>query len=82
LANHIFSGRAGKLTDSQVNRALITDLTNSRKNLLGVDRWGKSWFARSLDDGTQLYGYTQDGVVKGAGINPTPIDIFVSQQLK
>ena len=82
LANHIFSNKAGKLIDSPANRELITDLTNSSENLLGVDKYGKSWFSRTLDDGKQLYGYTQDGVVKGAGINNEPVDIIKTKGLK
>jgi len=82
LANHIFSNKAGKLIDSPANRELITDLTNSSENLLGVDKYGESWFSRTLDDGKQLYGYTQDGVVKGAGINNEPVDIIKTKGLK
>ena len=80
-ANHIFSGGVGKLTDTPANRKLITNLTNDSRNLLGTDKYGKSWFAKTLDDGTQLYGYTQKGVVKGAGINETPLDIVKNKNL-
>ena len=81
LANHIFSGKLGKFSDTPANRKLITDLTNNKGNLLGTDRFGKSWFAKNLDDGTQLYGYTQKGVVKGAGINAKRLDIIKNQGL-
>jgi hypothetical protein len=82
LANHIFSGKSGKLADTTANRNLITDLTNNNKNFLGIDKYGKSWYARTLDDGTQLYGYTQNGIVKGAGINSKPLEIPKLQGLK
>jgi hypothetical protein len=71
----------GKLSDTPASRKLIADLTNNKNNLLGVDRYGKNWFARNLDDGTQLYGYTQNGVVKGAGINAKPLNILKNQGL-
>jgi hypothetical protein len=82
LANHIFSGKAGKLADTTTNRNLITELTNNKNNFLGVDKYGKSWYSKTLDDGTQLYGYTQNGIVKGAGVNSKPIDILKIQNLK
>ncbi len=81
-ANHIFSGKVGKLIDNATNRKLITDLTNNSKYLQGVDKFDKSWFARILDDGTQLYGYTRDGVVKGAGINQKPVNFVKKYDLK
>ena len=82
LANHIFSGKSGKFIDNAASRRLITDLTNNRKYLQGVDRYGKSWFARTMDDGTQIYGYTQNGVVKGAGINQSPVNLIKKYNLK
>lgn len=82
LANHIFSGKEGKFADTPKNRELITDLTNDSGNFLGTDTYGKSWYAKTQSDGTQVYGYTQDGVVKGAGINSTPLDISKEQALK
>ncbi len=81
-ANHIFSGKSGKLSDTPANRRLITDLTNDSRNFLGVDKYGKDWYAKTLSNGTQLYGYTQNGIVKGAGINSPPINIFTAQGLK
>ncbi len=79
LANHIFSGKAGKFIDNAANRKLVT---NSSKHLQGVDKYGKSWFARTLDKGTQIYGYTKGGVVKGTGINQTPVNFITRYGLK
>jgi hypothetical protein len=75
LANHIFSGKAGKLIDTPTNRELIREVSNNPANLVGVDKYGKSWYSQILPNGTQIYSYTQNGVVKGAGINQTPIEI-------
>ncbi|MES2731613.1 MAG: hypothetical protein V4714_07690 [Bacteroidota bacterium] len=82
MANHIFSGKLNKFVDNPANRALISDLTNNSGNLLGTSKYGVSWYARTIENGTQIYGYTQNSLVKGAGINPTPIDIFKLQGLK
>lgn len=79
LANHLFKG-ANKLADTPANRALIQKISNGKP--LGVDQYGKSWFAKILDNGTQIYTYTRNGVVKGAGTNQTPVDIIARYGLK
>ncbi len=79
LANHLFKG-ANKLVDNPTNRNLISEISNGKA--LGIDAYGKSWFARTMGDGTQIYTYTQNGVVKGAGINQTAIDIVKRYGLK
>lgn len=81
-AKHIFSDKAGKFLDSKENRATITGLVNNSDNLLGTDKYGKQWYAQTLDDGTQIYGYTQDGVVKGAGVNAKPLEFQEDLGLK
>jgi RHS repeat-associated protein len=79
LANHLFKG-ANKLADTPANRKLITEISNGRS--LGVDSYGKSWYAKTLSDGRQIYTYTQNGIIKGAGINKTPVDIVKRYGLK
>ena len=79
LANHLFKGE-GKLLDNETNRSLITKLSNG--NSLGVDAYGKSWYAKTLGNGTQIYSYAQNGVIKGAGINITPVNIITRYGLK
>jgi hypothetical protein len=79
LANHLFKG-AGKLADTPAKRALITKISNGKS--LGVDAYGKSWYANTLGNGTQIYSYTQNGIIKGAGLNQTPIDIIARYGLK
>ena len=82
LAGHIFSNKAGKLIDNVANRKLITNLTNNSKHLQGIDKYGKSWYAHTLDNGTQIYSYTRNGIVKGAGINQTPVNFIKRYRLK
>ena len=77
--NHLFKG-ANKLQDTPSNRALIEDISNS--SLLGKDQYGKSWHARNLDNGTQIYSYSRNGIIKGAGINNTPVNIVERYNLK
>lgn len=73
-ANHIFQGKKGKFEDTDANRSYLEKFSNG-DNYAGKDKYGKEWHYKTLEDGTQHYSYTQDGVVKGAGINETPIDV-------
>ena len=79
LANHLFKG-ADKLADTPANRSLIQEISNGKA--LGIDSYGKSWFAKTLPNGTQIYTYTQNGIVKGAGVNQTVVDIVARYGLK
>ena len=79
FANHLFKGM-GKLLDTPANRALITKISNGKS--LGIDAYGKSWYAKTLSNGTQIYTYAQNGIIKGAGINQTPVDIVARYGLK
>jgi len=79
LANHLFKG-VNKLADTAANRALIIKISNGVP--LGIDKYGKLWYAKTLKDGTQIYTYTRNGIVKGAGINKTPVNIIKRYGLK
>ncbi len=78
-ANHLFKG-LNRLADTPANRRLIEGLTNGR--CLGNDPYGKTWFAKTLKDGRQIYAYARNGIVKGAGVNQNPIDIAKRCNLK
>jgi len=79
LANHLFKGE-GKLLDTPSNRAFITKVSNGKS--IGIDAYGKSWYCKTLSNGKQIYTYTQNGIIKGAGINQVPIDIISRYGLK
>lgn len=79
FANHLFKG-ANKLADTPQNRKLIEQISNGKT--LGFDKHGKSWYAKTMPDGTQIYTYSQNGVVKGAGINDTVVDIVARYELR
>ena len=57
LANHLFKG-ANKLADTPANRALIYRISNGKP--LGVDPHGKTQYARTLKDNTQIYSITTE----------------------
>jgi RHS repeat-associated protein len=81
-ANHIFSGGPRKFTDNAANRKLISDLTSDESKYIGIDDYGKKYYAQVNSDGTQTYAYVQDGIVKGAGWNDKVVDMVKKYNLK
>jgi RHS repeat-associated protein len=79
LANHLFKG-PNKLADTPQNRKIIEQISN--RKTLGVDKYGKNWYAKTMPDGTQIYTYSQNGVIKGAGVNDTVVDIVARYGLR
>ena len=74
LANHIFSGKPEKFTDTPLARNIITKVANTSKNFQGVDRYGKAYYAANVN-GVQVYAYVQNGIIKGAGYNTKAINM-------
>ena len=81
-ANHIFSKNTGKLADTPENRELLEKFMNAGDNYLGKNEFGQEWFAKTLNDGTQLYGYSKGGIIKGAGINKVPRNLVSDKNLR
>ena len=79
LGNHLFKG-VDKLLDTPANRQLITQISNEKS--LGIDVYGKNWFAKNLSNGKQIYSYSKDGIIKGAGINDEFVDLISRYNLK
>jgi len=75
-ANHLFTGKPGKLTDTPANRTLIENLSNGTPVV--IDPHGKAWYAGVDAAGRPIYSYTQNGVVKGAGY----LDMTVPEMIK
>jgi filamentous hemagglutinin len=69
---HIFSARTAHLADTPANRKLLMDVANDRKSMLGKDKFGNVWHARTLDDGTQVWISTRNRVIQNGGLNDTP----------
>ena len=81
-ANHIFSGKLNKLPDTKENRDMLTNLANDQSKYVGIDEFGKKYYAQNNTNGTQTYVYTQDGIIKGGGENPTTQDLVNTLNLK
>ncbi len=69
---HIFRKAEGHIADTSENRKLILDVANDKAAILGGDRYGNSWSARMLPDGTQAWVQTRGDTVINAGINNPP----------
>ncbi|MBC5765026.1 RHS repeat-associated core domain-containing protein [Ramlibacter albus] len=66
---HIFRDAPGHLRDTPANRALLEELTGDAKAVLGKDKWGNTWHARTQADGTQLWAQSRNGEIINGGLN-------------
>ena len=39
---------------------------------MGVDKYGKSWHAKTLEDGTQVWTCSQNGEIRDGRLNESP----------
>ena len=69
---HIFRDAKGHLPDTPENRALLADVANDPATTLGTDRFGNTWSARLLPDGTQVWVQTMGNRIVNGGLNRTP----------
>ncbi len=70
---HIFRNAPGHLPDdTPANRKLLTDTANAPANFLGTDKRGNDWYARTLDDGRQVWTSSRGGQIGNGGINEIP----------
>ncbi|RDV39155.1 hypothetical protein DV096_00860 [Bradymonadaceae bacterium TMQ3] len=69
---HIFRNDPGHLADTPANRRLLIDVADDPSTTLGTDRFGNLWSARTLDDNTQVWVSSRNGVVQNGGRNDTP----------
>ena len=69
---HIFRKARGHLEDSLQNRQKIMDLANDPKCFGGKDRRGLDWYFRILEDGSQLWVTTRNGIIQDGGLNNPP----------
>jgi len=68
---HILCEREGHLIDTLANRKLVLD-TISQENFLLVDQWGKPWYHQILEDGSQVWVTTKNGIIQNCGRNQIP----------
>ncbi len=72
-APHIFRNKIGHFTeDTLLNRCKIINVVSNMGNFLGQCERGSLWFAKTLEDGTQIWAEVRKGIVRDAGINKTP----------
>jgi hypothetical protein len=69
---HIFRNAPGHLPDTPANRALLQNVADDAATTLGVDKWGNTWSARTLENGTQVWTQTRGGQIVNGGLNQVP----------
>lgn len=58
------------------NVKTISDLINNEDNLtLDKDKYGKSWYTKTTDEGYQLWGTVYNKKLSDGGLNRIPIKI-------
>ena len=71
--DHIFREDEGHLTFSEKNVKIISKLINNEKNItLEKDKNGNTWYSKTNEDGSQIWGKVHNGTLSNGGINKTP----------
>ena len=74
--DHIFRNDSGHfLEDTLENRNVLLD-TASRNNFIKTDEFGNNWFAKLLDDGTEVWVSVRNGIIQNGGVNQVPQHII------
>ncbi|WP_240324400.1 hypothetical protein [Trinickia diaoshuihuensis] len=71
-AGHIFRDSDGHISDTPANRQLLESVANDPSAVLGTDKYGTTWAAKTNPDGTQTWVGIRGGKVSYGGINQTP----------
>lgn len=66
---HMFGNRKGHLPDTPENRRTIEGVANSKSCYLGRDANGCDWYAKTTDDGKQIWVKVHDGTISNCGQN-------------
>ena len=69
---HIFRKTEGHLEDTPENRQLLQELANNVRCHVGKDIRGNDWCYKELDDGSQLWVTSRNGVIQEGGLNKPP----------
>ena len=69
---HMFGNRKGHLPDTPENRRTIEGVANSKSYYLGRDANGCDWYAKTTDDGKQIWVKVHDGTISNCGQNDAP----------
>ena len=68
---HIFRDAVGHVPDTAQNRRLLIE-TLDPAYLLGNDRFGNSWYARPVNDASQIWIQARGDRIRNGGINLLP----------
>jgi len=68
---HILCQREGHLADTLANRNLILE-TITPENFLLIDKYGKQWYHKILEDGSQIWVEIRNGIIRNCGKNIEP----------
>ncbi|WP_239014061.1 SitA5 family polymorphic toxin [Archangium violaceum] len=71
-AKHIFRAAPGHLRDTPTNRRLLQEVAADESAKLGTDKFGNEWFARTNQDGTQVWVQVRHGEIINGGLNQVP----------
>ncbi len=69
---HIFRRARGHLEDTPENRQLLLNLANDEKHHIGKDSYGNDWHYKQLEDGSQLWVSSRNGIIQEGGLNSPP----------
>lgn len=69
---HIFRNTDGHLEDTPGNRELLQALANDMRCHAGRDLHGNDWHFKELEDGSQLWTSSRDGIIQEGGLNNPP----------
>ena len=69
---HIFRNAPGHLSETIENKQLILSVSNDPNCYIGTDSKGKKWYAKILDDKSQVWVSDYNSVISDAGLNPFP----------
>ena len=67
---HIMRESEGHLADTPHNRKIIVDITNDKKNFLGLNKHGNEVYSKTIN-GVQYWAYVRDGIIQDGGANYT-----------
>ena len=78
---HIMRSDIGHLNDTSINRRKLEKLTDDESNYLGIDSFGKKWYAKQTKQG-QLWASVHNGVISDGGLNKEPVNYIPNRGLK
>ena len=70
---HIFRNKPGHFGEStEVNRQILISIASDFANFLGKCERGSLWYAKTLENGIQIWAEVRNGQVRNGGFNSTP----------